>query len=56
MATFDLGCRNGLAAGPDQTKRGKYLARAGDCISWQTAAGPDAPPYAGGLAVATPQE
>lgn len=54
IAAFGLGSGNGLASDAGLAKRGEYLARAGDCISCHTAAGPDAPPYAGGLAIATP--
>lgn len=45
---------SGMAANPDLVARGEYLARAGDCVSCHTAAGKNAPPYAGGLAISTP--
>jgi mono/diheme cytochrome c family protein len=54
---------DGARAADDKVARGEYLARAGDCISCHTAAsaanagsgpGRQGPPFAGGLAIATP--
>lgn len=42
------------ASDPATVERGRYLVQAGGCISCHTADEPDAPPLAGGRALATP--
>ena len=43
---------SGVTAGPEQVKRGEYLARAGNCFTCHTERG--GAPYAGGVPVPTP--
>lgn len=45
--------KNIQAADPDMTARGAYLAKIADCVSCHTA-GPDHPPFAGGLPINSP--
>lgn len=53
-STRSLAAMNTDAPDAQLIERGRYLAMAGDCIACHTGKAPDAKPFAGGLAVASP--